>query len=88
MLAAQKDALHRLGRLGLVGQIGVVQLGERSVQHLLGQSPREGFQHGIHVFALGQTLAGLGQFHFAPGIGLLVDLADERLANDGRIWPI
>jgi hypothetical protein len=53
------------------------QLGHGAVQHLLRQPARQGFQHGVDVLALGQALAGAGQFQRAPLVGLGVELADE-----------
>ena len=55
------------------------------MQHLLRQPARQGFEHGVDVFALGQALAGAGEFEGAPFVGLG---AVERALKKRRHRPI
>ncbi len=48
------------------------------MQHFLGQALGQGFHHGDRVVAPGQEFAGAGQFGFAPSIGLVLQLLDQR----------
>ena len=53
------------------------QFGHSTVQHFLGQAPRQCFKYFFGVFTLGQHFAGTGHFSFSPLIGLGIQLLNE-----------
>src|SRR4051812_7271239 len=77
-LFAQEEVLDR--RAGALARLGVggAQFGHCAVQHLLREAARQGLEHGLYVLALGQLLAGAGEFERTPLVGLGIELADQR----------
>ena len=77
-LRAQEQARDGLCRLGAHFRVARAQLGQGAVQHFLREATRQGFQHRVHVFTLGQQLLGARDFGSAPFVGLCVELLDQR----------
>ena len=57
---------------------GVAQLGERAVQHLLGQAARERLEHRVDVSPLASSLRRARDLERAPVVGLGVAAPDQR----------